>query len=274
MSFDKPIGIFDSGVGGLTVMKEIIKKLPNEDIIYFGDTGRVPYGSKSKETIINFSRQISKFLIKNEVKLIVIACNTASSLAYDCLQSEFDIPIVEVITSGVKGAVASSNEIIGVIGTEGTINSCAYEKKIMEYKKNAKVYSKACPLFVPIAEEGNVDEQIIDLVCKMYLNELVEKEIRTLVLGCTHYPLLYTEISRAVGEKVKVINPASITGEVVHDYLKKNHMLNTNKSCGEYKFFTSDMSNKFDDVCKRILGESEELVKILRNRKKINIEDY
>ena len=188
---NRPIGIFDSGVGGLTVVKQIIKALPNEDIIYFGDTARVPYGSKTKETVTNFSAQIIRFLLSKNVKTIIIACNTVSSNSYDELIKMFDLPIIEVVTPGVEACLnATKNKIVGIIGTEATVKSGAYEKKIRQKDNNIKVYSKACPLFVPLAEEGWTDNDISRQTAEIYLRDLTEKNIDSIILGCTHYPLL------------------------------------------------------------------------------------
>ncbi|MDE6182533.1 MAG: glutamate racemase [Eubacteriales bacterium] len=191
--FDKrPIGIFDSGVGGLTVVKEVIKALPEENIVYFGDTARVPYGSKSKETVFNFSCQIIRFLKEQNVKCIIIACNTVSSNCYEDLKKEFpNIPIIEVVNAGVNSAIKTTKSSkIGIIGTEATVKSNQYKLKIQEKLKNAQVFSKACPLFVPLAEEGWFENNITIDISKIYLEELIKNNIDTLILGCTHYPLL------------------------------------------------------------------------------------
>lgn len=249
---NRPIGIFDSGVGGLTVVKQIIKALPNEDIIYFGDTARVPYGSKSKETVTKFSSQIIRFLLSKDVKAIIIACNTVSSNCFDELTKEFSVPIIEVVTPGVESCVsATKNNIVGIIGTEGTIKSKAYEKKIKEINPFIKVYSKACPLFVPIAEEGWTDNEVARLTVESYLKELIEKNIDSIVLGCTHYPLLKKCIGKVVGENVKIVDPAFATALKMKEFLEKNDMLAKNN--GSLNFFVSDNTNKFDAICKSTL---------------------
>lgn len=250
---NRPIGIFDSGVGGLTVVRQVIKALPNEEIVYFGDTARVPYGSKSKETVLKFSSQIIRFLISKNVKAIIIACNTVSSNCFDELTEIFDIPIIEVVSPGVETCIhTTSNNVVGVIGTEATIRSGAYEKKLKLCKPDIKVYSKACPLFVPIAEEGWVNNQVAFLTATEYLKELVDKNIDSIILGCTHYPLLKACIGRVVGERVKIVDPADATAMKMKKYLEEHNMLNENER-PEYKFFVSDIANKFDSICESVL---------------------
>lgn len=253
---NRAIGIFDSGVGGLTVVKEVMKVLPNEEIIYFGDTARVPYGSKSKETVTKFSNQIIKFLISKNVKAVIIACNTVSSNCYYELTKQFNIPIIEVVTPGAESCIKSTkNNIVAVIGTEATIRSGAYEKRIKEINSNIKVYSKACPLFVPLVEEGWIDNQITQMTVKEYINELIDYGIDTIVLGCTHYPLLKTCISKVVGENIKIVNPATATAIKIKDFLKKNDMLN-NKQEHKNTFFVSDNYTKFNSICQLVLKKS------------------
>lgn len=259
---DRPIGIFDSGVGGLTVVKEVIKAMPKENIIYFGDTARVPYGSKSKELVYRFSCQIIRFLKEKNVKAIIIACNTVSSNCYRDLQEEFpDIPIIEVLEQGVNSIISiTKSNIIGVIGTEATIRSGEYERKIKDKNKKVKVYSKACPLFVPLAEEGWIDNKISIEITKAYLDELIENNIDSLILGCTHYPLLEKSIKKVVSNKVIIINPAFETALKMKEYLLNNNMQNLNG--GNYKFFVSDESEKFNSVCSFVLGKSYVVEKV------------
>lgn len=250
----RPIGVFDSGVGGLTVVKQVMKVLPNEDIIYFGDTARVPYGSKSKETVKKFSSQIIRFLITKEVKAIIIACNTVSSNCYEELTEEFDIPIIEVVGPGVSSCVSiTKNKKVGVIGTEATIRSKAYEKKLKAIDSEISVYSKACPLFVPIAEEGLGESEIAVLTAKEYLKELVQMNIDCIILGCTHYPLLKSCIAKVVGENVKIVDPAMVTAQKMKSFLKENNMLNDKKG-GDYCFYASDVADNFDSICTTVLN--------------------
>ncbi len=265
------IGIFDSGVGGLTVMKEVIKALPNENIVYFGDTARVPYGSKSTQTVINFSTQIVKFLLEKNVKIIVLACNTVSSNAYETLKSQFDIPIIEVVSMGVNSVGESKK--VGVIGTESTISSGAYERKLKEKDKNIKVYQKPCPLFVPLVEEGWVKESVTKDICQIYMKDFIEKQVDSIVLGCTHYPLLEKVIQEVVGD-IKVINPAKTTADFVKYYLEKSDLLTNNKSNGTYKLYTSDHTEKFDKICSNILCKVTDSKELLKHREQINIEKY
>ena len=208
---NRPIGVFDSGLGGLTVLKEIMKITPNENIVYFGDTARVPYGPRSKETIIKYTFQAIDFLISKNVKAIVIACNTATARASN---EKYDLPIIGVIEAGAKtAAYTTKNKIVGVIGTDGTIRSKAYNIEIAKIDPEIKIVDKACPLFVPIVEEGWANTDIASLTAKRYLEELMDKGIDSLVLGCTHYPLLKRTIGEIVGENVKLVNPARETAK-------------------------------------------------------------
>ena len=205
----RPIGVFDSGVGGLTVAREVMRQLPDENIVYFGDTARVPYGSKSKDNIIRYCRQIIRFLLTKDVKAIVIACNTATALALDVVQKEFELPIIGVIEPGARAAVMESrNKNIGVIGTEATISSQMYTKVIQGMDPEMKVYGKPCPLFVPLVEEGFKKHQVTDEIIDYYLASLKQSDIDALILGCTHYPLLRSKIKEYVGEKITLVNPA------------------------------------------------------------------
>jgi glutamate racemase len=197
---NKPIGIFDSGVGGLTVVKQIFRRLPNEEIVYLGDTARVPYGTKSPETIKRFAVENADFLMKFKVKLIVVACNTVSSTSMDILREKFSIPIVGVIKPGAEKAVQiTRNNKVGIIGTYTTVKSKAYEKEIRHFSRDVETVSKACPLFVPLVEEGWLKEEITFSIVKKYLKPLMAKKIDTLILGCTHYPLLKSVISKVIG---------------------------------------------------------------------------
>ena len=207
---DAPIGVFDSGVGGLTVAREIMRNLPSEKIVYFGDTARVPYGSKSRDTVIRYSRQIIHFLKEQQVKAIVIACNTASAFALDAVQHEQDIPVLGVIGAGAKVAAEETvNKRVGVIGTVGTVGSGIHEAYLKKLDPEITVIGKACPLFVPLVEEGWLHDPVTVEVANRYLQELKDKDVDTLILGCTHYPLILSVIREFIGEEVRQFNPAN-----------------------------------------------------------------
>ena len=217
-----PIGVFDSGVGGLTVVREIMRNLPDERIVYFGDTARVPYGSKSKNTVIRYSRQIVHFLETQQVKAIVIACNTASALALDTIEKEIDLPIIGVVKPGAQMAVETTqNKRVGVIATESTIQSGLYQQLITEADPAITVYGKPCPLFVPLVEEGWTKDPITEEVARRYLAEILDKDIDTLIMGCTHYPLLRSLLRKVVGEKVTLVNPAYETSQALCRLLRE-----------------------------------------------------
>lgn len=259
---NRPIGIFDSGVGGLTVVKEIAKKLPNERIVYLGDTARVPYGTKSSESIRRFSIENAGFLEKFDVKIIVVACNTASSVSLPVLRKNFKMPIIGVIKPGAKKAVQlTRNNIIGIIGTPATIKSRAYQNEIERISRDIKVISCACPLFVPLAEEGWLNGTITMDIAKKYLSPLRKKKIDTLVLGCTHYPLLKYVISRVLGKKVRIIDSASSVAEEAAGILRKFNILAGAAKKPAHKFFTTDAAGQFVKVGERFLGKRIERVR-------------
>lgn len=243
---NRAIGVFDSGIGGLTVVKELMKILPNEKIVYFGDTARVPYGSRSEETIKKFSKECISFLDKKDIKSLIIACNTVSAVAIEMLKEEFDMHILGVIIPGSKMASeVTNNNRIGVIGTNATVNSGAYEKCIKSENKQNIVYSKACPLFVPIVEEGLSDSNIALETTKHYLEELINKNIDTLVMGCTHYPILENTINIVVGDKIKLVNPAKETAAEMKKYLEMNNLLNEDINVKDNIFYITDDEYKF-----------------------------
>lgn len=251
----QPIGIFDSGIGGLTVFKEIRKQFPYEDIIYFGDTARVPYGPKSPQTVLNYSVQNARFLLQNGAKIIVVACNTSSSVALQKLRELLPIPVIGVIQPGAAQAISTTqNRKIGIIGTEGTIRSDAYSSAIMNSDPKIQVLSKACPLLVSLVEEGWEEHQISELIIREYLQDLQQQDIDTLVLGCTHYPILKKAIGRIVGNNIKLVDSA----EAVAANLK--HMLPNpeTESTGTNKFYVSDNEDKFRQIATRILNREIE----------------
>lgn len=259
---DKPVGIFDSGIGGLTVVKEIIHLLPHENLVYFGDTARVPYGIKSKETIIKFSLENTLFLLQQDVKMIVIACNTSSSLALPIIRRHFKIPIIGVIMPGAKEAVyATKNKRIGVIGTRATIHSGAYDEEIHRLDASIKVFSQACPMFVPLVEEGWTQDAITTKVAQKYLRPLRAKGIDTLILGCTHYPLLKNKIQEVMGKGIRLVDSAQQVAVEVKQVLSQEGLLNQDKIRPSREYFVSDEVAIFKNVARRFLGSDLKEVK-------------
>lgn len=259
---NQPIGVFDSGVGGLTVVKELLRQLPNEDIIYFGDTARVPYGTKSNSTIIKFSIENILFLLKFKVKIIVVACHTSSSIALPIVSRHFKIPILGVINPGAKEAILSTqNNRIGIIGTKATISSRAYEKEIKELMPQAKVFSQSCSLFVPLVEEGWTNEKVTLAVAKKYLSFFNRTKIDTLILGCTHYPLLRKVIQEVVGSKVRLIDPAYYIAKEAKSILVTHGLEAGKRKSGKIKFFLSDEPQKFSLLGEKFLGRKIKSVK-------------
>ncbi|UCH65311.1 MAG: glutamate racemase [Ignavibacterium sp.] len=267
MNDKKPIGIFDSGIGGLTVAKRLSQTLPNENIIYFGDTARVPYGSKSNSTVIEYSIQDTNFLMSKDVKAIVVACNTASSVAIPELKKHYDIPIIGMIESGSVMAIEkSTNKRIGVIGTRATISNKAYSREINSIDPTVEVYEKACPLFVPLAEEGWTDHKATYEIVEEYLQELKELEIDTLVLGCTHYPILFSVIQEFMGENVTLIDSGIAAARVVKEEIKNTDLENESDKNGVSEFYVSDIPTTFKKIAELFLG------KPIPDIKKVNLE--
>lgn len=271
MERNAPIGVFDSGVGGLTVAREIMRQMPDERIIYFGDTARVPYGSKSKETVIRYSKQIIRFLNAQGVKSIVIACNTASACALEEVERELKIPILGVINAGARTAVqATKNGKIGIIGTEGTIRSGMYTEVLKSMYPSVEVSEKSCPLFVPLVEEGLLHDSVTDEIASRYLSVLKEKYIDTLILGCTHYPLLRSTLARVMGDGVSLVNPAYETALELKGLLEDKG-LSIEEPYGkdeQYQFFVSDLAEKFTRFATSILPKE------VKETKHINIEEF
>ena len=257
----RPIGVFDSGVGGLTVLREIMEMMPYEDVIYFGDTARIPYGSKSEQTVKKFAYQCAKFLYDKGVKTIVIACNTASAVAIDYLKDRFDIPVIGVIEPGARGAVeATKNGRIGVIGTYATIGSSAYQNKIMEKMPEAEIVGIPCPLFVPIVEEGWEYSEVARLTARQYFTELMEHDVDSLVLGCTHYPILRHTIGQVLGERVRLVNPAFETAKELKEALRENNMTKNDFVKAVYRYYVSDAPEKFRRIGGNFLKKEIELL--------------
>src|SRR5258706_4947858 len=249
-----PIGLFDSGVGGLTVLREVAKQLPSESTLYFGDTARVRYGSKSRDVITRFSLEITQFLLQEKVKMIVVACNTASAFALSALRARFDVPVVGVIESGAQAALgATKSKRVGVIGTEGTIESQAYSEAIHRLNADAQVFGQACPLIVPLVEEGWLDKPVALEIVKEYLTPLLANNIDTMVLGCTHYPLLKNILTRVAGPSVRLIDSAEETARTVGRELKTLKLEAPGGTPLVRRFFVSDAPEKFEKVRQRFL---------------------
>ena len=254
MNTQAPIGVFDSGVGGLTVVKEIMRQLPEENMVYFGDTARVPYGSKSKKTVLKDARQIVHFLQQKEVKAIVVACSTASALALDEIEQELAVPVIGVVEPGAKMAAESTKtNVIGIIGTESTIKSGIYAKYLRKIHSDITVVSRACPLFVPLVEEGLLEDRITDDVIERYLHEFKEYGIDSLILGCTHYPLIRNAIARYMGQEVTLINPAYETAKSLKQMLAEQNILNKSGEMAQYEYYVSDGVEKFSSFAARVL---------------------
>ena len=262
MSDSRPIGIFDSGVGGLTVAGKMREILPNEHIVYFGDTARVPYGTKSKETVTKFSVENVEFLMEHNVKLVIVACNTVSSLSMEFLKRCFKVPIIGVIEPGARGAVSvTRNNRIGVIGTHATVSSGAYEKAIKKISARYSVWTQACPLFVPLVEEGWADKDVTKRVARIYLKPIKARGVDTLILGCTHYPILKGVLKKVVGKDVLLIDSAREVAGEAREILDAAGMLNKSASRGEDKFFVSDEPNRFIKIGERFLKRRIKCVK-------------
>ena len=256
MADNRPIGVFDSGIGGLTVLREIWDLMPGEGTVYFGDNGRAPYGTKSKSTVIKYSLQNMHFLQQQDVKMIVIACNTASAHSYKALSEKSDVPVIEVVTPGARCAAKTTrNGKIGIIATKGSVNSGVYKEAVERFAApGTKIYQQACPLFVSLAEEGWWDNEVTSMVCSRYLTPLKEAGIDTLVLGCTHYPLLSGAIRKFMGDDVTLINAGKAVAQVVRETLEDNGL-----SCGGTqeplrRFYTSDEPELFEEVASPFLG--------------------
>ncbi len=255
MSDKRAIGIFDSGLGGLTVVREIIKLMPEEDIVYFGDTGRVPYGTRSLETIRRYTREDEKFLLSHDVKLIVAACGTVSSVASDTAR-ELPVPFIEVVTHSVDAAVrATKNKKIGVLGTNATIRSGAHKRRILEQIPDATVIENSAALLVPLVEEGwcSEDDPVVLGTVKRYLQPMMDAGVDTIILGCTHFPVLKSAIARIMGSDVTLINMGTSAAEAVKELLKKNDAMSGNDA-GKHSFFVSDKPAAFCRTASVLLG--------------------
>lgn len=250
-----PIGVFDSGLGGLTVVRELSRQMPSEDILYYGDTARVPYGTKSRKSIVEFSRQNAKVLIKRKVKMIVVACNSSSSYALAALKKEFSVPIVGVISAGArKAAEQTKNNKVGVIATSATIASNRYVTMVKKFNRKAKVYTKPTPLFVPLVEEGWSNKAIAANVAREYLSSLKKTGIDTLILGCTHYPLLKKTLSKVMGPKVVLIDSAKEIASEVKRLLTETDLTCKRKRKARHHYLISDRPQAFKEIARGFLG--------------------
>ncbi|HEY9062210.1 MAG TPA: glutamate racemase [Pseudobacteroides sp.] len=266
---NRPIGVFDSGLGGLTVLKELKRLIPTESVVYFGDSGRAPYGTKSTDTIIKYTFQDIRFLLNQDIKMIVIACNTASACSLKLVKDSFDIPVIEVTEPGAITAVnETKNKKIGVIGTVATISSGVYERAIYRLDSSIEIVQKACPLFVPLVEEGWWENDIAYRIAQEYLEPMKKEGIDTLVMGCTHYPMLYNTISKVMGDDVKLVSSALEVTKVVRNILGEMDIMRDERISPVYRYYTSDSVEKFESLGSAIL-ESE-----IHSAEKVDIEKY
>ena len=250
-----PIGVFDSGIGGLTVVHEIMRTLPHENVIYFGDIARLPYGTKSAAAIKKFTAQTVQFLLKQEVKAIVVACNTITSVALDVVKElAHNIAVIDVISEGSHAAATLNSKKIGVIATPVTINSHAYPNAIHELNSDLEVISRACPLFVPLIEEGLIKHKALELITHDYLQPLIHQHIDTLILGCTHYPLIKDTLAKLMGNKVTIVDPAIATCHKLATILKEQQLLNPSHRVAEYRYFVTDIPVKFQEIGEQFLN--------------------
>lgn len=258
ISPSSPIGIFDSGVGGLTVARAVMERLPHENIVYFGDTARVPYGVKSRETVARFAQQIARFLLERQVKMLIIACNTMAAVAYDAVRELSPVPVLEVIDAGARTAVAhTKNRRIGIIATPSTIASGAYLAAIQRHDLNGMfLTTQACPLFVPLVEEGWVDHPVTRLTAFEYLTPMLAQNIDTLVLGCTHYPLLKPLLSSVLGPGVQLVDSAEAISLRVAALLKEMNLQNPQENAPQHVFHVTDVPHRFQEIGERFLGRA------------------
>lgn len=256
------IGVFDSGIGGLTVVKELFTQLPEYQILYFGDTARTPYGNKSEKTIKKYAVQDTEFLLEKGAQIIIVACNTVSAVAAEDLKKQFNVPIFEVITPAVKKAIeVTKNQKIGVIGTTATVQSGIYEKLIKEKRNHFEIFSKSCPLLVSLVEENWIKKPETKTITKKYLHPLKLKNIDTLILGCTHYPLLTEIIQAKIGKRRKLVDPAHETVETVKRFLQNNNGIEKSlPKNNNHEFYLSDLTPKFQEIANRWLGRKIKLL--------------
>jgi glutamate racemase len=260
-----PIGVFDSGVGGLTVVRALMERLPFEEILYFGDTARVPYGVKSAETITGYAGQITQFLLRRNVKLLIIACNTMAAVAYEAVANLSPVPVLDVIDAGARAAVcATRTKTVGVIGTPATINSSAYTRAIQRIDNEIRVFTQACPLFVPLVEEGWFDHPVTRLTADEYLKPVLAEGVDTLVLGCTHYPLLKPLLQEVAGPKIRLIDSANAMADITANLLAEAGLENPRRTAPDHRYFVTDVPHRFQTIGEHILGRTLSRVKIVK----------
>jgi glutamate racemase len=260
-----PIGVFDSGIGGLTVVRALMERLPFENIIYFGDTARVPYGVKSPETITQFATQITRFLLQKEVKLLIIACNTMAAVAYQAVKDLSPVPVLDVIAAGARKAIEeTTSKHVGVIGTPATINSNAYARAIHEHDPDIRVFSQACPLFVPLVEEGWWHHPVTRLTAQEYLRPVLAEHVDTLVLGCTHYPVIKSLIREIVGQDIRLVDSAEAMADITANLLHDMHLGNPQRNPPEYRFYVTDVPYHFQTIGEGLLGRTLSRVELVK----------
>ncbi|MFH1080582.1 MAG: glutamate racemase [Pseudomonadota bacterium] len=261
----QPIGVFDSGVGGLTVVRALMERLPFENITYFGDTARVPYGVKSVETITDYATQIAEFLLKQKVKLLIVACNTIAAVADEPIRGMSPVPVLDVIDAGARRAAAETkSRQVGVIGTPATINSNAYARAIHRYDPQVRIYSHACPLFVPLVEEGWLDHPVTQLTAREYLKPVLAEHIDTLVLGCTHYPLLKPLFEQLLGLQICLVDSAEAMASITAGLLAEQKLVNPSRVPPMYRFFVTDVPYRFQTIGERFLGRTLSRVELVK----------
>lgn len=260
-----PIGVFDSGLGGLTVVRELRRQLPHEAILYFGDIAHLPYGTKSRAQIQRFSLENARFLTQKGVKALIIACNSSSSAAFHLLKRKFSLPVISVIEPAVEESLRETrNGRIGVIGTAATVESRVYEEALGNRNPQVKVFTQSCPLFVPLVEEGWLDGGVTEKVIEKYLTPLIDQKIDTLILGCTHYPILKQKIQSFLGPRVRLVDSAVPTVKSLASLLEKKGLLYSKKRIPQFQIFTSDLPRNFIRVGEQFLGEGLPRIKVIR----------
>jgi glutamate racemase len=260
-----PIGVFDSGIGGLTVVRALMERLPFENIVYFGDTARVPYGVKSPETITQYAAEITRFLLQKEVKLLIIACNTMAAVAYKAVKNLSPVPVIDVIAAGARKATeATISKQVGIIGTPATINSNAYARAIHRHDPEIRVFSKACPLFVPLVEEGWWHHPVTQLTAQEYLRPVLAEHVDTLVLGCTHYPVIKSLIGEIMGPDIRLVDSAEAMADITAILLHDMGSENREQKQPEYRFYVTDVPYHFQTIGESLLGRTLSHIELVK----------